>query len=288
MAGTNLEDDGPAPVATPDPPAATVPDPAVVPPEPDEQSAVEMQGGKYVPLDALKATRAELKVAKEAASQMETLRQQNAQLMGSLQTFQHLQQQMQRPATEPIAATPVDPSAEMYARSLDYYKADGTPDLDRGGKFAALVRQEATKLAQQAIEPYAQQTQQERAAVNFQRALATKAPNGMQPKSETLTWMFQNLPASMTSDPRTAQMLPALAIGLDVLSGQRGAPPSPAAPLTAPVVTEASGGGPSRPRSPGINDVERAIIANRNMDEKRYGELTKGFRPGRSNVLEDE
>src|SRR6185295_11451838 len=125
----DLETPDPVAPVAPEPVAPVVPEP---PPDPDEVGAVEIQGGKHVPLEALKAARAEAKQAKEAASKLPALEQELAQLRGSLQTYQQVSAQLQQqrpPATQTAPQT--DPRLVQLARSLDYFKADGTPDLDR-------------------------------------------------------------------------------------------------------------------------------------------------------------
>src|SRR5262247_1797426 len=71
----NVEDDTPEAPAPPAPVAAApAAPPQEAPPEdPDEQESVEIQGGKYVPLSALKTVRQENKSLKEKAQQADQL-----------------------------------------------------------------------------------------------------------------------------------------------------------------------------------------------------------------------
>lgn len=238
-----------------------------------------------VPLDALKASRAEAKQAKEAAREADALRQQVAQMQGALSTFQQLQQTLQRPQAPAQPQPEADPKLVEYARSLDYYKQDGTPDTDRAAKFAQLVRSEAQTLAQQALAPMREIQHRDLSARNFQQAVQGTVA-GVKPKAETLSWMWQNLPAELTADPRTAQVLQVLALGIDTASGQAGhLPPAPAPPANPPPFTEGTSA-PTRRAQP-ISDLERLILADKGITEAKYQELTKGFRPGRTNTLED-
>src|SRR5580765_5705706 len=91
----DLETPEPTPpvAAVPDPVAPPVPEP---PADPDEVGALEMLGSKHVPLEALKAVRAEAMQAKEAASRVPAMEQELVQLRGSLQTYQQVSQQLQQ------------------------------------------------------------------------------------------------------------------------------------------------------------------------------------------------
>lgn len=290
MSGVNVDDPSPTPepVAETIAPAAPVETPppaplAVAPDDPDDSAAVDLQGGKYVPLEALRAARSEAKGLKDRASQAENLQAQVQQMQAYIQG---LQQQQQRPPEPPPQSPTSDPELVELANSLDYIRADGKPDLERAAKHQAIMQRQAMKIAQQMVGPLQQQTAQERSAGNYQRALATRTPNGLQAKPETLNWMFRELPVGMTSDPRVAQVLPALAIGLDALYGNNPLPANPAPPVNPPAYTEASGGSLRRPTP--MTDAERKIIEARGMDEKKYADYTKDWKPGRGTVLEND
>lgn len=283
----DLEDDTtPAVAAAPvaEPAAVETPVAVEAPPDPDEAEALEVQGGRYVPLPALRAAREENRALKAQAVDTDQLRQQIAQLQGNLETYQQLQRQPQQPA--PVQTAPVadNPKLVKLARQMDYYKPDGAPDLDRAAVHLAQIREEATEIAQQLVQPLQQNAAQQQSAANYHNALRTVTPSGQKPKADTLTWMWRNLPAEYTADPRVAQVLPALALGLDALQGGS-LPPQPLPPANAPLVTEASGNVP-RSRTV-ITDTERAVLANRGITDDKYSKLTKDFRPGRTSTLED-
>lgn len=282
---------------TPDPPpqaAAPVAEPVAPelpapPPDPDEVNAIEVQGGKMVPLPALKASREENRALKEQVSQLPQLQQQIAQLTGQVTAFQEVQRTLAQSRQEAFAPpAPADnPDLIDLARSLDYYKADGTPDLARAQKHAAIIQKQATAIAQQMVAPLHQQTARTQSAANYQAALQVQSPQGLKPKPETLNWMWQNLPAEYTADPRVAQALPALALGLEALQGNGSKlPPQPPPPANPPLVTEGIGGAPA-PRARPLSETERGVLAARGIDEKQYTKLTENFRPGRVSSLED-
>lgn len=284
----NVEDDAPVPPPPAEPPPAepaAPPPPPDPPPDPDEVGAIEVQGGKHVPLEALKQVRAELKAAKEQAAQLPQLQQAFAQMQGRVATFEQLQSQLQRPPA-PSVNTDADPDLIELARSLDFYNADGTPDLRRAGTHNALIVKQAQKIAQAAMQPLHQQNAQSRSNANYQAALQIASPQGVKPQKATIDWMWQNLPAEYTADPRVAQALPALALGIEALQGNGSRlPQQPAAPPNPPLHTEGVAGAPVR--RTGVTDAERSVIDARGMSEKKYLEHTKNYTPGRSTQLED-
>jgi len=272
----------PPPTPPEPPPPAAVPEP---PADPDEVGAIEVQGGKHVPLEALKQVRAELKATKEQAARAASLEQELAQARGSLQTYEQLRTQLQPPTPPPTTVAP-DPELEELARSLDYYDKNGQPDLARADKHAKLVRAEAMEIAQQLVQPIQQQTAQAVSRANLQQALSVKAPNGAQADPNLINQMWASLPAEYTADPRVANILPALALGLQSW-GQHASklPAQPAPPAAPPLHTE--GIGVTQPRRVAITEAERRVLETKGMTEKKYEDLTKGFVKGKTNQLED-
>ena len=285
MSGVNVEDPDP----TPEPaPVAAAPEPPPVPeppPDPDEANAIEVQGGKMVPLPALKATREELRQAKEQLAKLPQYEQQIAQLQGSLQTFQQVQQQLQRPPAAPPPAD-ADPDLVELAKSLDYIDpTTGRPDTARAANHLALIERRAQKIADARLAPLQEQHAKATSDANYQRVAQMKTPKGVAVPKAILDTMWQNLPASYTADPRIAQALGAMAYGLAELSGQGSQlPPAPPVPGP-PLHTEGLTGSP--PRRSVVTDAEREVISARGIKEDKYVEMTKGFKPGRATQLED-
>lgn len=284
----DLEADPSPVVDTPvvEPPAPPLPPEPL--PDPDEVGAVEIQGGKHVPLEALKASRAEAKALKEQVALLPALQQKLAQMEGSLQTFQQLQQATRTPPA--AAAQPTDnPVLERYARSLDYVDpTTGKPDLARAAAHRELVREEARALAQEMVSPLQQQSARAQSAANYQAVRNIQSPQGVKPSEQQLNWMWQNLPAEYTADPRVAQALAAMAMGVDVLTGTGAKPPSVVAPPGAPPLhTEGAGGGPVR-RAATITAAEREVIGQRGMKEETYLKHTKDFVKGRPVSLDED
>lgn len=282
----NMEDDVPVPppdVPPAEPPAP--PPPPDPPPDPDEVGAIDVQGGKHVPLEALKAARAETRAAKEQLAQIPQLQQALAQMQGRIATFEQLRTDLQRPQAPP-ATTDADPDLIELARSLDYYTGDGTPDVHRAAKHRDINRRDAQRIVQQMMQPLQQQNAQTRSTANYHAALQIQSPQGVKPNKATIDWMWQNLPPEYTADPRVAQALPALALGIEALQGNGSRlPPPPAPPANPPLHTEGVAGAPHRRAT--ISEAEREVIAARGMSDETYTKLTKNYTPGRPTQLEE-
>jgi hypothetical protein len=235
-----------------------------------------------VPLDALKAARQENKDLKLKAGENDQLRQQLAHLQGTLQTYQQVQANLQPP---PAAAPPsavADPDLVDIARALDYWKGDGTPDVDRAAKFSALIDKKAESKARAMVEPLQAQTAQELSLRNFQAASQEKTPSGMAIDQTLLRTLWQGLPPSYTADPRVARIIASTVLGEQA----RMAPVPVAPPAHPPLVTENVGGSVPQRRAP-ISEAEKAVLRHRGMSETDYLAHTKDFRPGRLSTLED-
>lgn len=284
---TNVEDDQPeAPVAQqPEPaPPQAAPD---APADPDDAESVEIQGGKYVPLSALRNVRDELKSLKGQASQAQTLAQQVANLQGQLQSYQHVAQtlQQQRQAPPPDPREQVNPNALKFAQRLDLYRQDASgqavPDTDKAQELLSIIEQVAEQKARANVEPIQKRAAMEASARNYQWAVAVKDPHGRQVDQHVINQIWQAFPPEYTANPQVAQTLVYTALGMDRMRQQAQVPP-PAGP---PVHTEGVGGNP-RTR-PAMTDLERRIAADRGVDEKKWGKLTEGYRPGHTTILED-
>lgn len=269
-------DPTPAPVV--DTPAPVVETPV----DPDEAQAIEVQGGKMVPLAALKAAREEAKSLRERASQADTLAAELAQARPYQQFVQQNPQlvQPQAPVAPPSNA---DPELVELARAMDYYKADGSPDLDRAKKYDGLLTQRATKIAQQMVGPVAHSHAQTQSNSNWSIVAQEKLPNGQAIDTTLLGQMWQHLPVEQTANPAVAAMVRDLTIAAQMRkSPLPNAPPPPNSP---PVHTENLGRAPQAPVR--MSETERAVAAQRGMSDEKYTKLTSGFQPGRMNPLED-
>lgn len=258
----------------------------------DDAAAVDVHGGKYVPLDVLKSVRQEMKALKQRVQTTDQLQAVLSEYEPYMQFLREHPQVLEQRATASVATADkpsptADPELVELARSLDYFTAKGEPDIERAAKHAEIIERRARQVAEKMMAPLAQTSAQERSAANYTRALTTRAPDGRSPRPETLTWMWRNLPAAYTADPAVSQILPALALGLDLLGGQQSLPPAPAPPGSPPLVTEPSRGVPRATSGSPLSEIEQRVIGRGTINEQRYRELTANYKQGRPTILEE-
>lgn len=278
------------------PPAAPeTPAPAVETPEPvtdtDPEGTIEGSGGvKFVPLGAVVETRGKLKETKAA---LEAKEAENAQLRekaaladrikGEWDAVQPLIQQMRSQQQAPPQAPAGPLSAQEaidYAKDLDLYKADGTPDVDRAQRLAARQEKIAQKQTQAAIAPFAQQTAQQQSASNMAVVATWKDANGVTPDPTILKEVWGMMPVELTAKADVARTMFSVALGETLLRGKYKTPTTPPGPV---VPTESLGGGLSRPE---LSSLERNFISAVDMKPKDYEEISARFKPGERNSLE--
>lgn len=287
--GINLEDDGPAieaPAAAAPPAPADPAPPTDTASEDDAPDAIEVAGQRVVPLSALQSARAEAKALKEQAQRASELEARLRELEPYAQFVQNNRDLLiQRSAPEPTpapAAPQVDPDALEMARLMDFYKPDGSLDVDRGAKALSVLEKRSERIADARVQPIIRQTHQDQAAQNFQRALQIKDANGDTPSLESLQAVWSTMPPELVADPRVAGVLAATALGLDRMRTPR----KPSVPVPPPaLVSEPSGGNP-RTR-PTLSPMEERLAANRDIAPSKWAELTRNYQPGRPAVLED-
>ena len=188
------------------------------------------------------------------------------------------------PGPEPTPAPPqADPDAVEAATLMDFYKSDGSLDVDKGAKWLALQDKRAGRLTEQAVRPYREQSLQERSTQNFAKALAVKDPQGNSPSPEALKAVWTTLGVEDTANPEIAATLAMLAMGADRMMGKS---PSAKPALSAPLVTEPSGG-TSQGAPVKLSRIEEGIAAMRGVSAEKWAEHTRGFQAGRPTVLED-
>jgi hypothetical protein len=281
----NVEDDTP-----PEPPVAAAPEPAAPaapepPADPDEAEAVDLPAGKHVPLAALKTVREENKLLRDKAAYAEQLATRLAQMEGQLQGYQQVTEQLKRtPVPAPVAQPQTDEHALSFARSLDLYRQDqngqAVPDVEKAQSILGIVRQMARQEAGTVAGPVAQAAARNQAIANYQWAITQKDASGKVVDKAVIDQMWRQMPLENTSDPQFAAAAVMLAMGANAMHAK----PAPAVPPP-PVVTEGVGGAP-RPRQ-AMSDLEQRIAKDRGVDASKWQELTKGFKQGHTNVLED-
>lgn len=274
----------PAPVETPAAPVDATADPNAAPAEVD---AVEVGGQKYVPLSAVQKERERRQTAEARATDTDALRRQVDESRPYVE-FLKAHPELLRPQAppEPVANPQDDPLLVELAQSLDFYTPDGKIDTGRAAKHLKIVQSTAQQIANQAIQPWANATAQERSAANFQQAVAWKDASGQpifktQAEVNMLRQAWSNLPAASTADPQVAATLVATVAGVGRLQQPARVAPAPNAPL----VSEASGGRTQQPQR--MSEMEHRIAKERGLTDKDWTARTSGFTPGRASNLEE-
>lgn len=284
----NLEAPEPVtPDPTPPPVEAVAPEPVAPPADPLEAGAVDVQGGKYVPLAAVLAEREKAKQFKDKADAYD----QTVHYVQSVRPYIDFLQAnpdlmtrtTQQTAPSPVTTTqPVDDQAEELARTLDLYTADGQPDVKRAQKIRTMVKTEAQSEAEAQLRPLQDSSIRERAQHNYHRALVTKAPDGRTPDRQVLDALWSRTDPKVTSTEEGATAVVMLAMGMGAFTGQV-APPQPAA--SPALVTETPGS--RQPGRPSLTALDEKIAGIRGRSADDWGKLTRTFSAGRPNVLEE-
>lgn len=293
-----LEDDTPEAVPDVSPAASVAPVAAALAPAPppaaDEEidpNAVDLKDEARVRglLAELSRQRGVVRDLKPKAERAAALEQEIAQARPYVDFLRSNPDLLKPRPTTPAADPQADPEAMAAAQLYDFYTPKGEPDLVKGAAHVRMVRQEAQRIAQQTIQPYAQQSAQEKSNFNYHAVLQMKDPQGRTPSPEAVTQIWRQILSepnglAITADQRAAAFLAMAAFGIDRMTHK--APGDPV-PRAGPVLeTEASGG---HPRSrPAMSATEERIAAQRGIKPEKWQELTKGFVAGRSTILEDD
>ncbi len=291
----------PEPAVAPDPEPQPAPEPVVAAPVDDdaamdaiETNALEIPTGeKLVPLSALSAVRERLKEAKKGSAEAADLRTQlaqaqaqAAQLVPYAQAYETMRQAQQQAPPQPQPAQPAEDTSELeeVARVLDFWKPDGTVDLDKARKHQGLVERQATKIAQRAMAPLVRQHVNTAAQQNIALAKATKNPDTGKPLDPAVIDAVVNRIASQPggdetlADREQMKMLWVVAKGLSPAQAAAAVaePSAVVTPAAAPVVTERSGGrNASQPTA--LSAAEKRAAKDAGLTEKAYLEIAKGM-----------
>jgi hypothetical protein len=288
----SLEENALEPEAPPPPVTTETPPPAVQTADDGEPEGtiVNPGGEKLVPLGALAGTREKLRAEKEAREKVEaevaTLREQTKdieQIKAAWQAAQPVIQQARQAAQQqqPKPQGPLsDQDAIEYAKDLDLYKADGTPDTARAQRLAARQEALAAKSAQQYVQPLQQQNAQTQSAANFQAVASWKDAAGVQPDPAILKEVWSNMPPEMTAQPNIARVMFSVAMGEMMIRGKYKTPVTPPPPV---LETASLGGGTARTE---LTSHERGFIEATGMKPKDYEETSARYKPGERNSLE--
>lgn len=280
----DLESD--APVPEPEQAAAPAPVMDAAPIADDEPDTVEVAGQRVVPLSVVKELRDKVRTLTEKADkadQLEAWQRENEPALRFLQNNRDLLVQRVAPDPTPAPEPQADPDAREAALLMDFYKPDGTPDVEKGARWLALQDRRSGRLADERVQPILARTQQEQANVNYHMARNIKDANGEMPSDESLRAVWQSMPPELTSNQQVAGMLAALALGMDRMRAPRKNVVAPQ--TTAPLVSESAGGNPrTRPQ---MSAIEERIARERGVSATKWAENTAGYQPGRATALED-
>lgn len=289
----NVEDDQPvAPVETPAPVEPPAPEAPVASTEGAEidLNAIDIRDegrvkGIIGELSRMREQNRTLKSQAERAIQLEAELNQAKPYVDFLRANPHLTQPRQ-PEPQAPPQPSADPDAEEAARLMDFYKSDGSPDVDRGARWLALQDKRSGRMAQQAVQPWAQQSLQERAQANYGQLRTWATTNNIKPEIIDGIWtMAAREPEGMKTlaNPDSVRALALLAMGANTMTTPR----QPAPPAAPPVITEGSGGSARIPAAR-LSAIEENVLKHRGMSASAYQDLTKGFKAGVSNVLEED
>lgn len=281
------EEAPPAPETPPPPPETPPP-----PPNPDdaepEGTVVNPGGEKLVPLSALVAERHAKAAAKAEAAALKPKADQADAIAREWQAVQPLIEKVKNgtyqpnpPAQKPAGPLSADDAVE-YAKDLDLYKADGTPDVDRAQRLAGRQQAIAQKQAQEYVAPLLQHTAQGQSRQNFEQAANFKDAHGNVIDRGILEAVWNSVPPEMSAQPNIAAVLYRQALAETVLAGKyKGAAAPPPPP---PLHTEGVGGGNIAPQT--LTSTDHSFRTAGDMTEKAFTTIREKYQPGRTNALE--
>ena len=287
----SLEDDTPLSAMVETPPPVDTPPPAAD--EAEVETIVNPNGEKLVPLGALAGAREKARAEKEAREALEAelapLRE-KAALADRIKT----EWDAAKPYIESVrngtyqppkpVETPAGPLTEQdaieYAKDLDLYKADGTPDTARAQRLAARQEALADRKAQQYIAPLQQQSAQQQSAAHFEHVASWKDTTGAVVDRAILQDIWSKMPAELTAQPNVAAVMYRVALAETMLQGKHKAAP---VPPPAPQHTESIGAAPTRSE---MSAFERNFTQAVDMKPKEYEAISSRYKPGERNSLE--
>lgn len=273
----------------PQPEPQAQPDPV----EQEPEGTVETAGEKMVPLRTLieeRRAKQALKVKADQFDQVSGYVHQVRPYIDFLQANPDLMNQTRQTRSDAAPVEAVDDAALELASTLDLYTADGKPDVARAQKIIKFIDRTSKAQADAAVQPLHDGSAKSGASFMLSRAQATMADDGTAPDPVILAELFAKTDPKLAGTEQGAAGLWAMAYGLSKSQGKiqtRGAARPAAQPQqqTAVLHTDPAGGRDTR-RQP-ISQLEQNIAKLRGLDDKTYGERTRGFVAGRPSVLED-
>ena len=126
-----------------------------------------------------------------------------------------------QPRPEPTTPKPLsDAEAVEYAKDLDLYKPDGTPDVDRAQRLAGRQAALAAKSAEAAIAPFQANDAQRASAVMKQQIAGYKDSNGYTVDPGVLNEVWAGVPAELSQKPEVAGVFHQIALAPTMMPGK--------------------------------------------------------------------
>ena len=275
-----------APVDAPPEPVADPADPEAAELAELEQNAVALPDGdgigKYVPLSAVTKARDEAKTYRNQAKDVPRLQAELEAAQKAIAASQPYVEAAkallsQQPA-QPQA--PQGPSAEEQAelaevaKDLDFYKTDGSLDLDRAGRHQARILKAAQQMAQAQVAPLQLQNEVAKAGAVLNQAIGWEHPVTKEKADPTIlrnAWnRVSKQPGGLEAlaNPEAAAVIWSRALLETQMANAGKAPvqrtPAPDGP---PVFVEPSGGGT---HVPALSSMEKKAARDLGMSEADY------------------
>ena len=260
-----------------------------------EASAIDVpDGDRLVPLSAVTKLREKLRTVKQQQAQpdpalVQRLEQAEARAREAeplAQAFRAIQQAQPQPVQQPVQQ-PAEDTTELteIAKDFDFYKPDGSPDLDKARRHQDRVLRTAERVAEARTAPLVQHTLSGEAQRNLARAKATIHPVTKQSADPAILDSLiahvarQDGGLATLANPEMMKQIWLNAYALTTLRAEaapavkperQDAPPPP-------VVTERSGGGNvTQPK--GLSAAEKRAAKEAGMTEKQYLEVASGMK----------
>jgi len=276
----------------------TAPEPVADDDDATPEGTIEGSGGvKFVPLSAVIAERTkgkeskaeaarlkgELESVKAKAEEWDKLRpavQAAMPLIEKVKGRADILAMLDKPPQQQAAPQPLSmDEAVEYAKDMDLYKPDGTPDVDRAQRLAARQEAIAARQAARAVAPF-QANDAQRASEGLKsQFLGAKDAAGQTVDPGALESIWSIVPPELSAKPEVAQILYLAAKGMAAHAG-KGAP----AKQNPALVTESLGGG--RAPAKELSDVELSFARVTGVSPSDFKKTASAFKPGAVNSLE--
>lgn len=253
---------------------------------------------KFVPFGAVKEERAKrqelaktnealsarLAEAQAKADQWDRMRpavEQAMPLIDKLRGRADLLAQLDKPPVAPAApAGPLTPQDAIdFAKDMDLYTPEGTPDVERAQRLAARQEAIAATQAQRMVAPYEAQNVAHQSAQMRAQIAQMKDANGDTVPAQVLDLLWGAVPPELSARPEVASVLYYAAKGY-ASHTTKGGPPMPS-----PVVPT-EGLGPNRTGAPTLSAMDERVMKAAGMSRKEFTEASARFTPGTHTVLE--